>query len=138
MLSKEISKLRTAQEYTNNKSWNKYIFEISGNAQAQLSEKEADQLNYFQEILDRYSFPDLLTSELIPGLSWWQNFFDKGIVYENLQESILHTKYFIDQNTPNWKRLYYWYDSNLNDDEFEELRNQVELEYINREFVDLG
>ena len=75
--------------------------------------------------------------KVFPSEEWWEKFFDKGLVdLEELNRTIL-SKYFPDdQNVPNWQKLYFW--RRLSDDKFERLLKEVELEYKNKNFNDIG
>jgi len=53
-----------------------------------------------------------------------------------LEESIINSKYFQDETTPNWLRL--WHYDRCNDQDFQIILDKVESEYINREFEDIG
>jgi GTPase SAR1 family protein len=53
-----------------------------------------------------YSSVSLSLSTVFPNLSVWGLFFDKGIIdKEALQKSMLTSKYFKDENSPNWIKL---------------------------------
>lgn len=101
-----------------------------------LSTKENSQEETtLEKILGKY--PELNLHEPFPSKVWWQIFFDKGILdTQELEQSLSNSKYFQDENTPNWVRL--WHFSYLNDDEFENLLKKVELEYAERHFLELG
>jgi hypothetical protein len=74
---------------------------------------------------------------LFPSTSWWQAFFDKGIIdIKELEQSILSSRYFQDENTPDWMKLYHFLD--LSDFEFDDLFKEVEKKYNNRQFLELG
>ncbi|BAY87975.1 hypothetical protein NIES267_75170 (plasmid) [Calothrix parasitica NIES-267] len=87
------------------------------------------------KILSTYS--ELNLQEPFLGKVWWQNFLDKGILNsQELETLLLTSKYFQDDSTPNWVRL--WHYSYLNDDEFVDLLKEVELEYLNRKYNQVG
>lgn len=68
---------------------------------------------------------------------WWEIFFDKGIIdTQELERSLSNSKYFQDENTPIWVRL--WHFSDLSDDGFANLLKKVESEYSERQFLQLG
>jgi GTPase SAR1 family protein len=101
------------------------------------TKENSQEKNSIQEVLDRYRDLDLHLDNPCPSSSWWQTFLDKGILdKQELDQSLLNSRYFQDKNTPNWVRL--WYYSTLKDDEFDDLLNKVESEYANRQFVELG
>jgi len=71
-----------------------------------------------------------------PNLSVWGLFFDKGIIdKEALEKSMLTSKYFKDENLPNWIKL--WHYQQLSDDEFKKLIARVDLEYQERDYDDI-
>ena len=83
------------------------------------------------------TYPELNLYEPFLGKDWWETFFDKGILdTQELEISLSNSKYFQDENTPNWVRL--WHFSYLSDDEFDNLLKKVESEYANRQFIELG
>lgn len=91
--------------------------------------------NLLQNILDRY--PMLNLYQPLLNEAWWQSFFDQGSIdVQELKTSVLSSRYFQDENTPNWMRL--WHFSDLTDNEFDKLLEKVELEYTNRELSELG
>lgn len=53
-----------------------------------------------------------------------------------MEKSILNSKYFQDENTPNWIRL--WRFTSLSDDDFESLINTVESDYSDRKYAEIG
>ncbi|MGD1873485.1 MAG: P-loop NTPase fold protein [Mastigocoleus sp.] len=83
------------------------------------------------------TYPELHLHQPFLGKVWWETFFDKGILNtQELETSLSSSKYFQDENTPNWVRL--WHFSYLTDDEFVDLLKKVESEYLNREHNKLG
>jgi len=76
-------------------------------------------------------------STAFPNLSVWGLFFDKGIIdKEALEKSMLTSKYFKDENSPNWIKLLHY--EQLSDDEFEKLIELVDLEYQKRDYDDIS
>jgi hypothetical protein len=72
-----------------------------------------------------------------PNLPVWGLFFDKGIIdKEALEKSMLTSKYFKDENFPNWFKLLQY--EQLSDDEFKKLIELVDLEYQNRVYEDIS
>ncbi|MEG4068499.1 P-loop NTPase fold protein [Microcoleus sp. Pol11C2] len=72
-----------------------------------------------------------------PNLSVWGLFFDKGIIHkEAVEKSLLTSKYFKDENSPNWIKLLHY--EQLSDDEFEKLIELVNLEYQKRDYDDIN
>ncbi|HLP87676.1 MAG TPA: P-loop NTPase fold protein [Nostocaceae cyanobacterium] len=95
----------------------------------------------FKQIFDKYNniYPINFfnSTEFFPGLSWWEIFFDKGIVDEDTLEKVMLTsKYFQDENTANWLKL--WRYSQHTDEIFKKILSTVELEYKDRSFEDIG
>lgn len=126
MLPKEISKLREAYSASLSR---RIATQSIGVAQ---DEQEDTPL---QEVLNRYPLLDLRTP--FPSELWWQAFFDKGVLNtEELNQSILNSKYFQDENTPNWVKL--WYFSDLSDGDFECVIRSVELDLSNRKYIQVG
>ncbi|WP_414625178.1 P-loop NTPase fold protein [Calothrix sp. CCY 0018] len=83
------------------------------------------------------TYPELDLPEPFLGKVWWQTFFDKGILdTQELETSLSTSKYFQDENTPNWVKL--WHFAYLTDDEFDNLLKKVESEYADRQFIELG
>ena len=104
-----------------------------------ISNIDTQEPNDLQKMFDRYDegFLNFLIYQPLPNLSWWQTLFDKGIINSlELEESTLNSKYFQDENMPKWMRL--WYFLYLSDQEFVNLLKEVELQYANRKFKDIG
>ncbi|MEM8677502.1 MAG: P-loop NTPase fold protein, partial [Cyanobacteria bacterium P01_G01_bin.67] len=91
-----------------------------------------------QKIIDKYKFfPNVAIFDPLPSLLWWKDFFDLGKINEHeLEQSILNSKYFADENTPNWMKLWHFLD--LSDEDFDILLEKVEHEYAERIFKDIG
>lgn len=141
MFPKDISRLKEAYIAGIQKQAErnvKHTFKNEHNQPSTVVTKENNQEeNSIQEVLDRYRSLNIYLENPFPSNFWWQTFLDKGILdKQELDQSLLTSKYFQDENTPNWVRL--WHFSTLKDDEFDDLLNKVELEYANREFVNLG
>ena len=89
------------------------------------------------QIFEKYGVNDSILYEFFPNLSWWEHFFDKGIVDKDTLDKLMpSSKYFQDENTPNWLKL--WRYTRHTDEEFEKILHQVDLEYRNREFKEIG
>ncbi len=138
LLPKNISKIQEAVTFKYNQARANF-FQRSDNDDTKISEYNNQHLTSLKVIIDRYTFLNLLIYTPFPSLVWWQTFFDKGIINTSeLNESILNSKYFPDENTPNWMRLWHFNNTDMADDEFDDLLEKVELEYVNREFIDIG
>jgi len=67
----------------------------------------------------------------------WSNFFIKGYLdKENVFIALKSTKYFMEESTPNWKKL--WYLLDLEDEEFEVALKSVQYDFDNRTFKEPG
>lgn len=129
MLPKDISKLEDAYKSLIKKQV------ISRQEYNSLAKENSEEKTTLEIILIKYY--DINLHEPFPSKVWWQNFFDKGILdIQELEQSIPNSKYFRDENTPAWVKL--WHFSYLNDDEFEQLLEKIELEYSERRFTELG
>lgn len=97
--------------------------------------QSADCKNRLNEVLDSHPFLDMY--QVFPSLTWWKSFFSQGLIdLEELNLSISNSKYFQDENTPNWVKI--WHFSELSDATFEALIKEVEIEFRNRVNSDLG
>jgi len=75
--------------------------------------------------------------DIFPSESWWQSFFSKGFIdKDELEKSILSSKYFYNEDTPNWVELFHF--DELSDDAFDSLIEKIEIEYKNREHEEIG
>ncbi len=116
------------------------ISELEGentlSSKTNLEEQEASKL---QKIISIYDFLKFSIYPPLLSLAWWQDFFDKGQINKLLlKESILNSRYFADENTPNWIRLWHFYDTDITDDVFHELLRKVKSEYTKRQFIEIG
>jgi hypothetical protein len=90
--------------------------------------------NNLQEICDKYYYLQIYYP--FPSAIWWEDFFDKGVVnIEELNNEIIN-KYFPDENTPNWLKLYYH--NRLSDDKFDSCLKIVESEFISCKYTDIS
>jgi hypothetical protein len=127
ILPKDINKLQ--EEYISR------MVERSKSSQSSRSNEDNKESNSLRKMLERYPF--LNPYELFPSTFWWENFLGNGILdVEEFNQSLLSSKYFLDENTPSWVILYHY--NELSDDEFVEYLNIVKLEYSNRKYVELG
>lgn len=91
-----------------------------------------DQTSLQKMLSDKYTMLDLY--EPFPSKVWWQIFFDEGSINTHeLEQSVLTSKYFQNENTPHWVRL--WHFRNLADEEFDIALKEVESEYADRKFL---
>jgi len=118
ILPNEISNIRST-----------YYSDVFANKQ---QNKEKSPL---QKMKEKYKSVDLF--DPIIDEKCWQEIFDKGIVNkESINESILNSRYFQDEYTPNWVKL--WHFLNLSDDDFNEILKQVEQEFIEMKHDKIG
>lgn len=119
---------------------NEYVSMMSKEVSSRQVNNETTKQNNEEEtplakIITTYS--DLNLAEPFLGQVWWQKFIDKGILdTQELETSLSTSKYFRDENTPNWVKL--WHFAYLSDDKFDNLLIKVESEYANRQFIELG
>jgi len=113
----------------------KYMIEIANmRTSAPESKNDNEEQNSVQKIIDRYGFT---LCDPFPSGRWWEIFFDKGIIDEKeLEQSMPNSKYFQNENTPNWVKL--WHFSDLSDDDFNEIINAVESECRERIYSEVG
>ena len=129
MLATDISKLQ-----------DEYVSMLSEQVSSRQGYNETTKRNNEEEtplvkIISTY--PELDLYEPFLGKVWWQTFFDKGILdTQELEISLSNSKYFQDENTPNWVKLWHFYYPT--DDEFVDLLKKVESEYTDRQFIELG
>jgi hypothetical protein len=98
-------------------------------------QKNVEATNSLQDIIPRYA--PLVMYDPFPSEQWWQSFFDNGIVdIEELEKCLSSSKYFQDENTPSWSKL--WHFLELEDEEFDELLKDVILKYNGKQFSKLG
>jgi len=127
MNPKDIRKLQ--EEYVS--GWSKNTIQSSNLT----TESSDEELTSLQKILNRYPF--LNPYALVPSSLWWQTFFDKGTIdQQELKQSILNSKYFQDENTPDWVSLWHFHD--LSDDQFRKIFRRVESEYNDKKYEDIG
>ena len=134
LLPKDISKLQ--EEYVS--GLGRQV--TSHHSSSSIANNNNEEPTSLQKMLYRYTFlnpHDLDLLDPFPNSLWWQIFFDKCIVdVKELEQSILNSRYFQDENTPDWVRL--WHFSDLSDDDFNSLINKVESDYSNRKYAEIG
>lgn len=116
-----------------------------GNNHSDLTEKNNANTEHKDSIFKKYQnlykfsyFNVLLPfSGLYPSLLWWEAFFDKGLIdRKDLEESLPNSKFFQEENAPNWMKLLRYY--MLTDEEFDKTFDLVKSEYLDRAFEDIG
>ncbi|MDZ8030489.1 hypothetical protein [Nostoc sp. DedSLP04] len=101
--------------------------------------EDSSEKTPLQEILKKYPF--LKIYDPFPNKIWWETFFDKGISdAKELEQSLLISPYFQDENTPDWVRLYYI--NKLTNNQFDFYLEKFELEFAktngNRTIFNIG
>ncbi len=96
---------------------------------------EPDPDQYIHDVRSKYSGLNLYTS-LVTAPVWTAIFSTGSIPRSDLNESLLNSKYFQNENRPNWVKL--WYGMDLSDDDFAEVLAQVETEWNDRRYRNLG
>lgn len=100
------------------------------------SDKNNKEESKFKKIIRKYS-EKIPLHDPIPNEHFWRIFFDMGYSDRDLMEdSIGKSKYFKDEKTPNWVRL--WHLLELSDDEFDRIFHAVNEDFNNRIFTDIG
>lgn len=102
--------------------------------------RQQDPIQKFFEKYNRYKYDQngfFNLHDPLPGSLWWFYFFEKGIAdKEQLEKSILNSIHFSSKNRPQWFRLYHTDD--LSDENFAMLITEVEREYSDKKYIDLG
>ncbi|MGP1385347.1 MAG: hypothetical protein ACTS2F_17415 [Thainema sp.] len=121
--------------------------EIQQEAIADLRKKRIQEIDESPaDTKDKILFKNLLhakhlfmnPSMVFPNESWWQTFFNKGISdIQQLEESIQSSKYFQDENTPDWIKLWHYREFS-SDEEFDKVFEKVRLAYEANEYEDIG
>lgn len=101
----------------------------------QKNKDQPDPDQKFHDIRRKYSGLNLYTS-LIKEPVWEAIFSTGSIPSADLNESLLKSKYFQNENQPNWVKL--WYGTNLSDEDFAEVLAQVEADWKSLQYRNLG
>jgi len=96
---------------------------------------QPDSDMHLHDIHSKYSGLNLYTS-LIKAPVWNAIFSTGSIPQLELNESLLKSKYFQNENQLNWVKL--WYGTNLSDDDFAAVLAQVETEWNSRLYRNQG
>ena len=92
LLPKNISKMQEAPRFEYDRARANYY--NSDNDNPKFSEDNNQLFTSLKAIIDTHN---LSIDDLFPSLTWWQTFFDKGIINTSeLEQSILNSKYFPD------------------------------------------
>ncbi len=98
-----------------------------------LSKEENENKSEIQEIKEKYPVYRLYFHPIPSEI--WIKFFKSNIVnIESLNLSIQNSVYFKDENTPNWMKLWYYFE--MEDDEFNVLYNSVAREFKELKILD--
>lgn len=86
-------------------------------------------------VIQKYNVMDLY--DILLTEKCWIDIFDKGIIDDvSIKESLLKSKYFQDENTEDWVKLWHYF--TLKDEEFDTLVHQVENKFDNKEYKEIG
>ena len=97
-------------------------------------EKSRD--SQIQTLLNKYDHVIGL-NDLLLEASIWEDIFNKGKFDKQLiEESLLKSNYFKDDNAPDWIRL--WHFVHLSDDEFENVLVKVEKSFFEKKYLEGG
>ncbi len=89
-------------------------------------EEDDQELILFKAALDSYPFLNM--DDPFPSNSWWQDFFDKGIINaEELEQNLLTSRLFLNETSSNWAKLCRFKD--LSDDKFDLVVKKVKSEW---------
>ena len=109
------------ENLTNYDYWDDLSFQDTANALGMKKENEKEK-TVFDKIYDKYKVD--VKNKIILNLETWKELIeDSYINIEKINDEILKSKYFIDENTESWKRLWsFW---TLNDENFDVILNDV-------------
>ena len=137
--SNDVNKLiREYRSHSAKLSLNATLGRSIDSSQAIKLESKLDNQELQNTVQKNYNlYSNFELDKVFPSESWWEKFFDQGLIdSDELNTSVL-SKYFPeDENTPNWRRLYYF--TKLSDIDFDNLLKKVELEYKEKKFLDIG
>jgi len=96
---------------------------------------EEIQGNNINNVITKMMFFNPSFDSPYPSYTWWQKFFDKGIVDQELLDNTFQSSKYI-KNDKDWIKLYHYYQ--LSDDEFQKILTKVESQYLKGEYQELG
>jgi hypothetical protein len=112
----------------------KDIGKLSQEYTSKLFSKEKKE-THLTEIVKKYSGLNLY--DMVLTERCWIDLFDKGTADDTeIEASVLNSRYYQDEKTPTWVKLWHYYD--LTDEDFETLLLQVETSFKNKEYRDIG
>ena len=95
---------------------------------------ERTQDSIYQKLSKKYKTSGLI--DLLIEESLWVDFFDRGFCSkEEIDKSLLKSKYFKKENMPDWEKL--WHFNRLNDDEFDGLLSIVKNDFFGKNFKEV-
>jgi KAP family P-loop domain len=94
--------------------------------QVMIDRKQTNPEEKYNEIRSKYSFVSFY-EQLVPNHIWEMVFSTGSIPSEQLNESLLNSKYFNTLARQNWVKL--WHGVNLSDEDFDEVLHSVEKEW---------
>ena len=96
---------------------------------------ERTQDSIYQKLSKKYKTSGLI--DLLIEESLWVDFFDRGFCStEAIEDSLLKSEYFKEENMPNWEKL--WHFNRLSDDEFDGVLSTVEKDFYGKKFTEVG
>jgi len=105
----------------------KQLIERSWSAWAGVDDKE-DDISTLQK-----KYRDFLLDVSVPNAALWQEYVKTGFFNaKDLDEAVLNSLYFQNENTPNW--IYLWHGLDLEDVDFDEAHASVEESLRNNEY----
>jgi hypothetical protein len=85
----------------------------------------------------RKKYKNVMLHDTVMDEKCWEDIFVKGVINrESIEQSILNSGYFQDENTPNWVKL--WHFTDLSDGEYTEILKNIEEEYYDKQYEDMG
>lgn len=100
-----------------------------------MNRADGDELDVYKKLSTKYKDVDFY--EEVIKLAIWESIFSKGALdTKSINESISSSRYFFDEKTPAWRKL--WGCLDLTDEEFGEVLPVVEKEFKNREHKKVG
>ena len=109
-------------------------YSLSDAVKSHLEKSKKSAPNIIDQIRKKY---DMNFSDPLINVDDWIVFFSQGYINtKSINSTLKKSKYFLQDNTPNWVRLYHLTD--LNDDYFDIILISVRQELNNRAIKDLG
>ena len=82
-------------------------------------------------------YQEFVVQDTLLEPSLWHSFFAKGIInIESIKKSILQSSYFYTDNTPNWIKLWHFFE--MRDEDFERICSLVESEFDDMKYEEVG